>query len=482
MDQKQTTAARLAAKRRRRTLMLILGCCAIALLAGASALLTAWQQKQDAASAAAADSSPSLPVGTLPASGSVDAIAFTDTAGRHLTFLQQADGSWQLEDIPDMPLNTSMLDAVLDAAVQLYAYAEFTGAGALSDYGLETPNASVTLIDTATGESNTLAIGDKNAVTGQYYLQSSQSAETLYMVDDTLLAALQLELYALVTPEELGAPTPEALTGLSIQTPTAALVFTPWQGAADTDLTGAVTWQVTQNGLSLPVDSSTGKTLISRLCGIDLTRCVAWEPTETELQLYGLDEASRTAITLTGTEGEFSLYLGNTTESGEEYYLTGPALSGIYTVTASSIGNMRDVSALDYVTTLPFAANGAYLSAARITGAENVDLTVTVAQGEDDTVLYTLNGEELDTDTGNAFWQTVASLTGVPALAVGSEVSGEPAYSFTYTLQDCAWSEAVWQIYAAGDGYTVVAQQGPLQTVAYTVTADDWQAVLDTLR
>ena len=101
------------------------------------------------------------------------------------------------------PVSTQQINAMLDAVTGLTAESEITDGEDLAQYGLENPSGIITLT-TADG-TTTLQLGDKNAVTGQYYLKVAES-DKIYLVSRDLSGTFSKTPQELLKEEETEEP------------------------------------------------------------------------------------------------------------------------------------------------------------------------------------------------------------------------------------------------------------------------------------
>ena len=123
-----------------------------------------------------------------------DVTAFSYVLGGQVYAYTKTDGEWTWDGDISLTLDASQIDAMLDAVTGLTAESEITDGEDLTQYGLENPAGIITLT-TADG-TTTLQLGDKNAVTGQYYLKVAES-DKIYLVSRDLSGTFSK------TPQEL---------------------------------------------------------------------------------------------------------------------------------------------------------------------------------------------------------------------------------------------------------------------------------------
>ncbi|GEM_PF-5237033 len=495
--QKEEAELRRKKRRKQKVIAMSCGCAAIVLLAVGSGLLSRYNAKKQAEEDA--KSQPQIAVAALPTSGSADTLTFTDNTGVERSFVKNSSGQWSWADDSEFPVNGEQLDTLMESITQLKAYIQFTAQDG-QEYGLQQPQQTVTLADSKSGEANTLTFGAVNDVSGQMYLQSGEDSNNLYSVDTGLLDTFDCSLYDLMTVEQV--PMPEGssnITGFSVQSPDSEkLQFASWDDAGQMDLTGSGRWSVTQGEVSLPVDSTTGTTLLNRLIQLQPDTCVKWKPDEVALTLYGLNEDARTVLDLRYTDADEQaavtrVFIGSLTEDGENCYMAVEGLNGVYLQSAEKLQGFVQAAAVDFATTMPFAVSGDYLTGLSITreGETVLILQRKVVEQTDEegnvteATQYTMNGETLTGTKGSSFVSVIAGLTGTD-LRMAESLPENAEMTVTLQLQDRAQSGAsVYFVSAEDDTYTLYYTRGVDAAHQYilccSLAAADWQSALDVL-
>lgn len=132
-----------------------------------------------------------------------DVTAFSYVLGGQVYAYTKTAGEWTWDGDISLTLDTSQIDAMLDAVTGLTAESEITDGEDLAQYGLENPSGIITLT-TADG-TTTLQLGDKNAVTGQYYLKVAES-DKIYLVSRDLSGTFFKTPAGIVKEEETDEP------------------------------------------------------------------------------------------------------------------------------------------------------------------------------------------------------------------------------------------------------------------------------------
>ncbi len=289
----------------------------------------------------------SVEMDTLPATGAADTITFA-AGGDALTLTLTADG-WQCPQDPGFPVDGTQAQALYDAAASLVAWEGFA-ADADADYGFADPALTVTLTDSAAGESRTLTVGALNGITGYRYVQL-EGSEQLYTVDaafcDTYDVTL-LDLMAMESPTDISTAT---ITSVTLQSPGAEpLILTPvLREAATEDAAATFDLFAAQGGVTQQVDTAKADSIAARISTISYLAGAAWQPDAATLADFGLDEANRTVLsidyTITDEEGvsvsdTYTLYVGRIAEKESRRYAMAPGQQGVYYINAAKLDKL----------------------------------------------------------------------------------------------------------------------------------------------
>ena len=217
--------------------------------------------------------------------GELSSFQFTDqSTGTGMSFVKE-DGTWYMADDREIPLDQTYIDAMENTYASLTATRQIDEPDALSDYGLDSPAYTVQATD-ADGNTTTFSVGD--AADEDYYLTVDSAQAPVYTVTSSSVSVLQYDLDTLVEKDTM-----------------------PAIGSGN-----LLTAEFTENGQTTTYSSD-----------------------DEELTTFGLDEASRTTVTLTYQESSsdssdsdsgdseeedsgsltYSLYLGSDSGDGTRY-------------------------------------------------------------------------------------------------------------------------------------------------------------------
>ncbi len=217
--------------------------------------------------------------------GELSSFQFTDqSTGTGMSFVKE-DSTWYMADDREIPLDQTYIDAMENTYASLTATRQIDEPDALSDYGLDSPAYTVQATD-ADGNTTTFSVGD--AADEDYYLTVDSAQAPVYTVTSSAVSVLQYDLDTLVEKDTM-----------------------PAIGSGN-----LLTVEFTENGQTTTYSSD-----------------------DEELTTFGLDEASRTTVTLTYQESSsdssdsdsgdseeedsgnltYTLYLGSDSGDGTRY-------------------------------------------------------------------------------------------------------------------------------------------------------------------
>ena len=196
--------------------------------------------------------------------GELSSFQFMDqSTGTGMSFVKE-DGTWYMADDREIPLDQTYIDAMENTYASLTATRQIDEPDALSDYGLDSPAYTVQATD-ADGNTTTFSVGD--AADEDYYLTVDSAQAPVYTVTSSAVSVLQYDLDTLVEKDTM-----------------------PAIGSGN-----LLTAEFTENGQTTTYSSD-----------------------DEELTTFGLDEASRTTVTLTYQESSSDSSDSDSGDSEEE--------------------------------------------------------------------------------------------------------------------------------------------------------------------
>ena len=214
-----------------------------------------------------------------------------------------ADGEWFYSTDPAFPMDQGFPQAMLAALDSLTAVREFQVSGSAAEYGLENPHIIIT-ITAADGVETVMNIGDKNEISGDYYLNIG-SGNTVYMIGEPLALAFSQSFLDLVLPEVIKPM--DTITGISIINGENVLEITTNEHDGEDE------WFIAEDGggdtgAILPLDPSEASGLRAAVTSLRWISCVSYNPTASELAEFGMDDPSYLTVSyITADEEEVVL-------------------------------------------------------------------------------------------------------------------------------------------------------------------------------
>jgi len=365
-----------------------------------------------------------------------------------LTRLDSAS-DWVYADDESFPLDQTYPGQMLAVIDAMSATRSFTGEDA-ADYGLDDPAVSIT-VTASDGTAYKYAIGDENDVTHEYYLSADDSG-TVCMVDSSVPDAFSHQLLDLAALEDV--PLLKDVQSIEVSTDAkdVAISYDP-----DAHLTYSDTfvWYSSEDGATYPLGTDEVESLIGSMNAMTWRACVNYDADKGALETYGLLTPAATisvrymadVTTATGDTDENGDPVTTTTSEERTYTLELGAFTGDYcyaklagsdmvcTIDASladqlllaGYGSLRSpkICALDFdtVTSMDVTADGTTHTIA-ITKATDAETAETARA-------YTLDGETLDTDRGDALLDAISALSW-NGDAAGTSAAALPEISITF--------------------------------------------------
>ena len=304
----------------------------LVLLAAALWAVTHSNAKAEQAASAAAEGS--IPLSSFAAED-LEQIEYTFNGETYT--LQYSGGSWQLAQDPAYHLDESACNTMRTALMALNAKRSLTPQAG-EDYGLDSPQLTVTVTVTAAGQSTTLTFGAENPVTGDLYVQKAGD-DAIYTVSGNKAACFQLDkagLFGSFCPTGLTASaiTQVAYTLADGTSVTLNAVSEPAESTDSTDADSAsstayeTVWRLASDPAASLVQDKV-QSLLSALC----TYATA-QTTDADLSACGFDASVFTAVVTSEDGSTVQLAYACGTDG---WYLQVEGDTSVYTVDTSTV-------------------------------------------------------------------------------------------------------------------------------------------------
>lgn len=472
-------------RKKQRRLLLIL----LILLAAACIgyfLLLRYAEKKEAEETEESDTSVSIYPEDFDSSA-ISSISY-DYQGEVLSFSLKDDGeTWQYDDNTGFPLNQSSLTGMSSQLQSLTASRTIAeNPDKLADYGLDEPSGRVTAKD-SDGTEFTIYFGDTNDSADVTYVYTSDG-KNIYTIDSGVADYFSHPLLDMIVEDELPVPDSSAVyKDITINRGSSTLAFRYTEGGdLPLDYLNRCSWFADIDGDQFAMDDSAVSGLTSALSGLSTSGCAAYDISQDEMSVYGLDQPS-TVITVNYTQTEtaeddseekseeessaeeteeevqtievpytLTLKIGKAVE--DYYYVTWNDLSQVYLMSSDTLDNFLncDKSTLIYKEPFNFSVDDinemkiqyqdlsfGYKIKRTTEEVESTDEDGETASETQEVTRYTLNGQEIDSGDFTDVLNTLQNMTAeklYPA-GEGNTPADDGAITITMKLNQAERSE-----------------------------------------
>ena len=218
--------------------------------------------------------------------------------------MEYRSGVWDKMSDPSFPVNQTVLSEMTDAISSLTANQAIPNVSDMEQYGLVMP--AMTIKIKADNERITYNIGDKNELTGEYYLQLN-TLSTCYLVDAAIVETFskgEFEIMQAETIAEFG-----TVASATVENANGTIEILHEK----TD--DGERWYL-NDAAQTELDATAASTLVNYGLGVSWLDCDTYQATDYYLESCGLKDP-KARITLTDTDGNsFTLVFGDETEEG----------------------------------------------------------------------------------------------------------------------------------------------------------------------
>ena len=222
------------------------------------------------------------------------------------SFSTAEDGTWRWDGDQEFPLDTAVLNEIINALSPITPVKTISAGDTLSAYGLEN---SGTVLTVGYQDSTFLQLTFGAQVPGgtDCYMLRSDDTATVYVMNSTIPEAMNTAVYDMMALPEL--PATEAPSSISLQSAGNDLQITSPNGT---------TWLC--NGADIS-DSERLTNLVEALSSLTLDRCENFKPSADGLALWGMDAPAVTAQIHYSEDQLLTLQIGSRTLDGSGYYV-----------------------------------------------------------------------------------------------------------------------------------------------------------------
>lgn len=245
---------------------------------------------------------------------------FGYTNGTETMSFEKEGDQWKVTGNTDFPLSQSEVESMEGLAGNLMAVRQLENMDELSDYGLTSPQYTLSMTG---GDQKEVKLLIGNAA-GEDYYAMVDGEDTVYTIDSSLVGALKFSLDDLIQLETFPTIGQANLKKVTIT-------------KGDT---------VTQYKSSNDDNTESISTIAGGLGAVYVESCVNYNADEAALAACGLSEVDRTKVEVVYKDNDtkekttFVFYVGATTEDGASQYLQMDGSKMINQVSAAAMANV----------------------------------------------------------------------------------------------------------------------------------------------
>lgn len=313
-----------------------------------------------------------------------------------LTF--QYDGeNWVYAEDKEFPLDDTYLSEMLTALSEVTASKTISDAADLSEYGLDEPICTVTVLDEST---TTLIFGNETGLGGERYCSFGDG--NVYLVDSAIIDNFSYGLYDLVQMETL--PSSDEIENFIVSAEQKLDIL--YQENSGLAYSNQYVWFMKEKEEYITLDTELTENLIDSITGLNWLSVAAYHADNEQLAEYGL-KTPDVSVELKTDTNKYTLNLGMG-DNGSCYARLGNS-SIVYTIDSTIYDSLLYVTSNDLlpdepllmdwnsVTVIEILLNGeSYMLTKEIQEVSSDDETSTDAESDtENKAIWLLDGTEI---------------------------------------------------------------------------------------
>ncbi len=464
----------MAMKKRTRNLLIALF--VVIILAGALAALVLLVPKAPEENSSSGTESYTLYQQSTAALDHVEIANTLDT----FTVRKTGSDTWTIEGLEAFTMREDFMESVIKTAAALTAIDKVgDNITDMVQYGLDQPSSRVTA-HFKDGTSKTFEIGGQVPGENKYYVRLA-GENSVYVISNTYMTYFLKAQTDFVSAEI----TPVNESGLTIENATFSGTCRPapivLRRATDEEVQADPTLKYNVYRVISPheggVDFDRGGRFIQYVNGMMGEGVVAIKPTAEDMAKYGLDNPY-SVVEYKASEGQsVKLSFGKTEEGDAEgiRYVYRDGVSLIYKVNASEV-TWAEVTEQEMISPLYFSPGIDDIAEIHVV-SEGQNYDFVLAEGDDDGMNITCNGEKVDTENFRKLLNLMISLPAeeVADITDASQATGEKLMSLTYRLKDSDYDVEI-SLIDAGNRRAYISKNGEITYTTRSTYADKFAA------
>ncbi len=250
-----------------------------------------------------------------------------------LSFTLNDKGSeWNWSENAEIPLDNMVFASAVTELNEASSSYKLEGVSSdqLAEYGLAEPALRAKFIF-SDGSAREFIFGNLNSFNSLYYFAEASAPDTVYMVNASVKASLELDIYDFILEETPPAITEGKILGVNYRNASNYRDFAYYPAGKESDYTDKYNWYCRSGIIEMsmlpteyPLDGDMADTLTGIITALSFEECVGLDDSDEKYGFsngnklvirYNVDEAENGVL----TEKEYIIYLGSQTEDGGIY-------------------------------------------------------------------------------------------------------------------------------------------------------------------
>ena len=225
--------------------------------------------------------------------------------------------NWTVEGNENFPISSDALSKLTEKANNLTAARKISSDGDYEKYGLDNPKTTLTITDSQ-GTSVTYVIGNFNENINRYYV-CEEGSKDIYIINKSVGDQLTEDINSYAAAFDLSDLSRSTLSTIEVVNGESDTVINKGEKDDNNPLGSSSQWTFGKPfSNSVFVDVNKIDTIIIKLKDAASSQCVAFSPSESDLESYGLKD-SKVYYSLNYSGKTAKMYMGKINDDGSAY-------------------------------------------------------------------------------------------------------------------------------------------------------------------
>lgn len=410
------------------------------------------------------------------------------------TYVRDDSYTWRVQGDETADIAQTLINKMATNGGALTALAKIADTcDGIAKYGLDDPAISVTLVPYE-GDSVSFYIGMQNQVTAEYYMYM-EGVEGIFTLATNYPDFFDVDARSIYYFIDIDVTTDISFFDeIEFELGDSSWHLIKYEEGNEYDLSGMRAWYLVDlYDKPTAVDTGVLRNVLEPLLEVGLYSCEVFSASEETLEEFGLaegnckgclyyyyteEEIDEETYIETITTGEAKVWIGNKTEDGLFYYVRPDGRDGIYTMVASYIDGIMEISVEDMLQKYISLINIGTLSSYHVEYRDIDYKANVITEEKDDNVKYYHYNNGKEVENGSQLYTALVGIYAEKALLVREKPSGEPLLKITFERNTDVIPVYEVTFYEYSVNYYKVAIDGE---ISYLVNARDYKSLVETI-